>query len=237
METHEIMTIKEVSKYLKMNERTVYKLIQAGQIPATKLGKQWRLNKEQLNEWLGFQVGELPAEDLAQLEKDHKESIIKITPLLKEENVLFGFYAQSKSHAIQKLVDNIVKNNKLSSSQGQGLTQAVMERERLCSTAVGEGVAIPHPRDVIINNMKKPLLSVGVCRHGMDFESIDGKPTNLIFLLSAPRSDIHLKLMARLSRLLRDKVFRYKLVNSQEFKEFKQLVKEKEDSIDKEASK
>lgn len=234
MDDSEIMTIKEVSKYLKMNERTVYKLIQGGQIPATKLGKQWRLNKEQLNEWLGFQVAELPAEDLAHLEMDHKESIIKITPLLKEENILFNFYAQSKSQAIQKLVDVIVNNNKLSSSQGEKLTQAIMERERLCSTAIGEGVAIPHPRDVIITDIKKPLLSAGVCRQGMDFESMDGKPTHLIFLLNAPRSDIHLKLMARLSRLLRDKVFRYKLVNAQEFKEFKQLVREKEDSIEKE---
>lgn len=237
MDTTEIMTIKEVSKYLKMNERTVYKLIQGGQIPATKLGKQWRLNKEQLNEWLGFQVAELPTEDLVHLERDHKESVIKITPLLKEENIVFNFYAQSKTQVIQKLVDVIIKNNKLTPTEGEKLTQAIMERERLCSTAVGEGVAIPHPRDVVITDIKRPLLSAGVCRNGMDFESIDGKPTHLVFLLSAPRSDIHLKLMARLSRLLRDKVFRYKLVNSQVFKEFKQLVKSKEDSIDKEANK
>lgn len=236
MDNTEIMTIKEVSKYLKMNERTVYKLIQAGKIPATKLGKQWRLNKEQLNEWLGFQMAELATEDLAHLERDHKESVIKITPLLKEENVIFNFYAQSKTQAIQKLADIIIKNNKLASSQGEKLIQAVMERERLCSTAVGEGVAIPHPRDVIITEIKKPLLSAGVCRNGMDFESMDGKPTHLVFLLSAPRSDIHLKLMARLSRLLRDKIFRYKLVNSQGFKEFKQLVKAKEDSIDGEVN-
>lgn len=237
MNDTEIMTIKEVSKYLKMNERTVYKLIQAGQIPAAKLGKQWRLNKERLNEWLGFQVAELSASDLAHIERDHKESVIKIAPLLKEQDVAFNFYAASKSHAIQKLVDTIIKNNKLPASQGEKLLQTVMERERLCSTAVGEGVAVPHPRDVVITEARKPLLCVGVCRHGMDFESIDGKPTHLVFLLSAPRNDIHLKLMARLSRLLRDKVFRYKLVNSQNFKEFKQLVKSKEDSIDKEAKK
>lgn len=237
MDKSEIMTIKEVSRYLKMNERTVYKLIQGGQIPAAKLGKQWRLNKEKLNEWLGFQMAELPSEDLAYLEKDHKESIIKIAPLLKEENVVFNFYANSKTQAIRKLVDIIVKNNKLSPSQGEKLLQATIERERLCSTAVGEGVAIPHPRNVVITETKKTLLGVGVCKRGMDFESIDAKPTYLIFLLSAPRSDIHLKLMARLSRLLRDKVFRYKLVNAQNFKEFKQLIVQKEGSIDKEVKK
>lgn len=234
MDTPEIMTIKEVAGYLKMNERTVYKLIQAGKIPAAKLGKQWRLNKDQLNEWLGFQMAELASEDLAYLERDHKEAVIRITTLLKEENVIFNFYANSKTQSIQKLVDIIVKNNKLSPSQSEKLNQAVMERERLCSTAIGEGVAIPHPRNVVIDDIRKPLLGIGICKNGIDFESIDGKPTQLIFLLSAPRSDIHLKIMARLSRLLRDKVFRYKIVNAQGFKEFKQLVKSKEDSIDKE---
>lgn len=234
MDTSEIMTIKEVANYLKMNERTVYKLIQAGQIPAAKLGKQWRLNKEQLNEWLGFQMAELPSEDLVYLERDHKETVIKITPLLKEENIIFNFYARSKMQAIQKLVDVIIKNNKISSSQGEKLSQAVIERERLCSTAVGEGVAIPHPRNVVVDKIRKPLLGIGICKNGMDFESIDGKPTHLIFLLSAPRSDIHLKLMARLSRMLRDKLFRYKLINAQGFKEFIQLIKAKEDAIGKE---
>lgn len=230
----EIMTIKEVSKYLKMNERTVYKLIQDGQIPAAKLGKQWRLNKEKLNEWLGFKMAEMPSEDLIHIERDHKEAVIKISPLLKEENVIFNFYAVSKTQTIQKLVEVITKNNKLTLQEGEKLKQAVIERERLCSTAVGEGVAIPHPRNVIITDVKKTLLAVGICKHGMDYESMDGSPTNLIFLLSAPRNDIHLKLMARLSRLLRDKVFRYKLVNVLNFKEFKQLVKTKEDAIDAE---
>lgn len=237
MEESEIMTIKEVSKYLKMNERTVYKLIQGGQIPAAKLGKQWRLNKEKLNEWLGFQMAELPSEELADIEKDHKEGVIRIAPLVKEGNVVFNFYANSKTQAMQKLVDVIVRNNNLSPQQSEKLFQAIIERERLCSTAIGEGVAVPHPRNVVMTEIKKPLLSVGVCKNGMDFESIDGKPTYLIFLLSAPRSDIHLKLMARLSRLLRDKVFRYKLTNTQGFKEFKQFIMQKENSIDKEVEK
>lgn len=231
MEKSEIMTIKEVSKYLKMNERTVYKLIQAGQIPAAKLGKQWRLDKEKLNDWIGFKMSEMPAEDLEHLEKDHKEAVIKISPLLKKENIVFNLYAKSKTQAIQKLVDVIAKNNKLTAAQRDKLLGAVMEREKLCSTAIGEGVAIPHPRNVVITEIKRPLLALGVIKHGMDFESIDGKPTQLIFLLSAPRSDIHLKIMARLSRLLKDKVFRYKLVNAENYEDFMQTVKAKKASL------
>jgi len=229
----QIMTIKEVAKYLKMNERTVYKLIQAGQIPAAKLGKQWRLDKGKLNEWIGFQMADMANEDLALLEKDHKEVVIKIVPLLKEKQVIFNFYAASKSQAIQKLVQVLVSNNNISPVEGKNLLRNVMERERLCSTAIGEGVAVPHPRDAVISKLKKPLLAAGICSQGMDFESIDGKPTNIVVLVSAPRNDIHLKLMARLSRLLRDKVFRYKLIQAEDFKTFKNIIQKKEFSLDK----
>lgn len=232
----EIMTIKDVSKYLKMNERTVYKLIQAGQIPAARLGKQWRLDKQKLNEWIGFKMADFPAEDLANIERDHKEAVIKIIPLLKKESIIFNFVAPSKSQALQKLVDVLAKNNKLTKAQHTALFKAVMEREKLCSTAIGEGVAIPHPRNVVIEDTKKPLIALGISRNGLDFESIDGEPTHLVFLLSAPRSDIHLKIMARLSRLLKDKVLRYKLVNSQNFEDFMRILEAKKETFDKEVA-
>ena len=231
MDNLEIMTIKEVAKYLKMDERTVYRLIQAGQIPATKLGKQWRLNKGKLNEWLGFQVAELPNEDIDYLERNHKEAVIKIAPLLKQENVIFNFIAFNKNQALRMLVDTTVKNKKLTQKQGEELLHAVIDRERLCSTAIGENVAIPHPRHAATTGLRRPVLVLGICKKGMDFESIDGNPTQLIFFISAPRDDIHLKLMARLSRLLRDKLFRYNLVNAKNFKELKQIIEQKESAI------
>lgn len=232
MKEHEIMTIKEVAKYLKMNERTVYKLIQEKQIPATKLGKQWRLDKERLNEWLGFKVAEMPSHELAHVEKDHKEATIKVAPLLKEENVIFNFLAFNKNQVLEYLVENVVKTKKIKSKEGEKLLHAVIDRERLCSTAIGEGVAIPHPRYAVTTKLRRPFIVLGICKKGMDLESIDSKPTQLIFLISAPRDDIHLKLMARLSRLLRDKVFRYKIVHAKDFKELKKIVVNKEKTME-----
>jgi len=232
MKNSEIMTIKEVAKYLKMNERTVYRLIQEGKIPATKIGKQWRLKKERINEELGFQMSEFGIEELAGIEKDHKESTIKLTPLLQKENIVFNFMAFNKNEAIKILVENMVIHSLISKDLGNKLHKAVIERERLCSTAIGEGVAIPHPRTAITNKSKKPVISLGITKNGMDFESIDGNPTNLIFLISAPRADIHLKLMARLSRILRDKKFRYKLIQSEDYTELRKILKEKEDNLE-----
>lgn len=232
MGSTEIMTIKEVAKYLKMNERTVYRLIQEKQIPAIKLGKQWRLNRERLNEWLGFKVAEMPSEELEHLEKDHKEAAIKLAPLLKQENIIFDFTAFNKNQVLKILIENAVGTKRIKRKAGEDLLHAVIDRERLCSTAIGEGVAIPHPRYAVTTTIKKPVLILGICKRGMDLESIDGKPTQLIFLISAPRDDIHLKIMARLSRLLRDKTFRHKLVNAKEYKELKKIVQEKEKALE-----
>jgi len=126
------------------------------------------------------------------------------------------------------LIGVMAKNYNLKTSEKNKLRTAIIERERLCSTAIGEGVAIPHPRSAVITRVRKPMVALGICRQGLDFESIDGNPTHLIFLVSAPRNDIHLKLMARLSRILRDRMTGYKLTHSKDYKEFIEILEKRE---------
>jgi len=231
MSDPKIMTIKEVAKYLKMSENSVYKLVEKGKMPAIKVSNQWRLDKEQIKEWLGSQMGEFASEDLVQLETDHKEAVIQIAPLLKKENIIFNLLPTTKMQVLQQMVIVMVKNYKIRKRDADKLLHAIIERERLCSTAIGEGVAIPHPRAAVITKLRKPLLVLGICERGMDLESLDGKPTHLVFLVSAPRDDIHLKLMARLSRLLRDRKFGYQLTHATDFKQVKDIIVEKEKQI------
>jgi len=228
MDSSKLMTTKQIAVYLKMDEQSVSKLIHSGQIQAKKIGRQWQVNKEALNENLGMQIGELHSDILASLEKNNKKAVIKIMPLLKAENVIFNFSPFNKNQALKALINTAVRNKGITPKQGEKLLYAVIERERLCSTAIGEGVAIPHPRYAVTTKLKKPLIILGICKNGMDFESIDGRPTQLIFLISAPNDNTHLKLLARLSRLLRDKRFRYKLAMAGNFKEIKNIIEEKE---------
>lgn len=225
----ELWTIKEAAKYLKMNEHLVCRLVEAGKIPAVKTGSHWRLDKNEVNDWLGSQMGELPAEDLIHLEKDHKQVVIKIAPLLKKENVIFEIMPTStKVQVLQNLVGVLAKNYKLNKKDEEKLFHAVIDRERMCSTAIGEGIAIPHPRTAVIKQTKKPILILGVCRQGIDLESLDGRLTTLIFLICAPRDDIHLKLMARLSRLLKDRRFVFQLTHAGDFAAIKKIITERE---------
>ncbi|MDH4267535.1 MAG: PTS sugar transporter subunit IIA, partial [Deltaproteobacteria bacterium] len=97
------------------------------------------------------------------------------------------------------------------------LMEILLERESLGSTGIGEGVAIPHGKS---KEVKRLLASFGRSLAGMDFQAMDGKPTHLFFLLVAPENSagIHLKALARISRLMKDNVFRKRLmeVNSGE---------------------
>lgn len=225
------MTLAEVGKYLKMSEKAVKQLVQVGKIPAVKIGNQWRLERERINEWLSSQMGEMQTEELEHLEMDHKDAVIKITPLLKDGNVIFNIYGSTKNQILQVLVAAMKKNNKLKKKDAEDLLHAVIDRERLCSTAIGEGVAVPHPRRTILKGSRNPLLILGITKRGIDFESIDGRPTHLFFLLCAHRDDIHLKLMARLSRLLKDRSFKHKLIQSKDFKQLKSIFADKEKNV------
>jgi len=223
------MTIKEVADYLKMNERTIYKLVQSGKLPAAKIASQWRLKKDLINEWLEYHMKHLEEDELAGLDQNEKAEVVQILPLISEKNFILSLHSGSKIQVLKELVDLLVGSRQI--TDGEVLLNAVIERERLCSTAITDEVAMPHPRQALKKISKKPLLAVGISKSGIDFESEDDKPTRLFFLICAPREHLHLKVMARLSRLLRDPKMRYDLIQAENFDQFKQLISEGEQKL------
>ena len=101
----------------------------------------------------------------------------------------------------------------VSGASQEEMVRVLLDRERLGSTGIGGGVAIPHGK---LQSLDSLLLAFGRSREGVDFEAMDGKPTHLFFLLLAPEDSTggHLKMLARISRLLKDSVFRESLMNA-----------------------
>ena len=101
----------------------------------------------------------------------------------------------------------------VSGASQEEVVRVLLDRERLGSTGIGGGVAIPHGK---LQSLDSLLLAFGRSREGVDFEAMDGKPTHLFFLLLAPEDSTggHLKMLARISRLLKDSVFRESLMNA-----------------------
>jgi PTS system nitrogen regulatory IIA component len=110
------------------------------------------------------------------------------------------------------------------------LIPVLEEREKLGSTGIGDGIAIPHGK---LRRLKRLVASFGRSQRGVDFESIDGKPAHLFFLLMAPENTagMHLKALARISRLLKDPKFRARLMDSKTTQEVYRVMQEEDDKL------
>ncbi len=124
---------------------------------------------------------------------------MKILDVLDKEAILIDLKATDKIGILNELVAPAAQ---ITGIDHQEMVQVLMERERLGSTGIGGGIGIPHGK---LKNLDKLVLGFGLSRQGVDFESMDGRPTHLFFLLITPEhsTDLHLKLLARVSRLLK----------------------------------
>ncbi len=129
---------------------------------------------------------------------------MKIVNFLNQKALSANLLAKDKKGIIEELVDLLVKAGE--SEQKDILIKTLMEREALGSTGIGQGIAIPHGKS---DTIKKLTGAVGISRRGVSFNALDGEPVYIFFLLVAPRdsSGPHLKALARISRLLKDKNF------------------------------
>jgi len=136
---------------------------------------------------------------------------MKITDILQESSVVGALLGRSKGDVIEELAGVLARDH--GEIDRQRLIQALEDRERLNSTALGDGVAIPHGK---LPGLKRVLAAFGRSLAGVDFQSLDGKPTHLFFLLVAPEDSAgaHLKALARISRLLKDETFRRRLMEA-----------------------
>lgn len=144
---------------------------------------------------------------------------IKICELLKDKYIELNLKEKDKIKLIAELVDLIGKSRKIK----EGILKAIVEREKLGSTAIGNGVAIPH---VKIKEVKKPLLILGRSAEGVDFDSLDGQKTYLFFMLISPQEEVglHLKILAKISHLVRDKFNVERLKNIKDKKELFAII-------------
>ena len=150
---------------------------------------------------------------------------MKITDLFKKESIDLNVKASSKKEVIEKAVKLMEHNGNIKDKQKY--LELVIKREEEGSTGVGEGIAIPHGKGDVIS---KPGLAAMVIPDGVDFNSLDGKPVKLLFLIAAPdtKDNIHLDVLSRLSTLLMDTNFKEKLLNAKSKEEFLKVIDEAE---------
>jgi nitrogen PTS system EIIA component len=150
---------------------------------------------------------------------------MKITDILSPDLVVAELKGNTKAEVIRELAGYFA--SKYPQVDAAQLAAVLTERERLGSTAIGDGIAIPHGK---LRGVDRILGVFGRHRAGVDFDSLDGRPTHLFFVLVAPEdsASLHLKALARVSRLMKDPGFRERLLNAADASELYRLIKEED---------
>lgn len=151
--------------------------------------------------------------------------IVKITDYLEENLINLELNCKNKDEALRELSSLIGKSEKV--IDRKELYHALVEREKIGSTGIGKGVAIPHAKTEAASEL---IIAFGKNREKVEFDSLDGEGANLFFVFASPVKDSHiyLKVLARISRLIRDERFRERLMNCKSSLELIEAIKEEE---------
>jgi len=151
---------------------------------------------------------------------------VKISEILTEDFVVVGLDVSTKEDAINALVDIIAKSDKVKNANK--VREAVFEREKIMTTGVGKGFAVPHGKTDAVTDI---VAAFAVTKKPIDYESLDGEPVRLIFLIVGRDNMVgpHIKLLSRVSKLMNDNDFREKLLNAKTPREVVELFKTEEE--------
>jgi|SRR3989339_1404889 len=151
---------------------------------------------------------------------------MKILDFLSENLVITDLKGRTKKEVINELIDVLAKRKLVKNIDKTA--ESIMRRESTGSTGIGQGVAIPHAKS---EEVSKIVASLGISKTGIDFDSLDGEPVYIVFLMIAPPESIseHLQAIAKISRLLKDKFFRQSLRDAQSTNEVIKIIKEEDE--------
>ncbi len=152
---------------------------------------------------------------------------MNISDFLCAKAITAELKSTTKQEVIDEMVGLLVNAGAIEKKHKPKLVEILMAREALGSTAIGQGIAIPHGKS---ENVTKLTAALGISKKGIDFDSLDGEPAYIFFLLIAPIDSAgpHLKALARISRLLKDKYFRENLKTSKDDKTILKLVSQED---------
>jgi PTS system nitrogen regulatory IIA component len=197
------MTIHEVAQCLNLHVSTIERWIRQGRIPIQKTGNGYIFNESALKKWA--KMYRLPfsmPEKLKSQEQEEKPE--NLLYAMKRGGVLYDLKGDDMETALKSAVDHLPVLTKTSKKE---LYRLLLERERLTSTGIGKGIAIPHPRDPLSDTLKNPLISTCFLENPVDFGAVDDRPVFVLFILLSQSIEIHLHLLSRFSFCVRDNSF------------------------------
>ncbi len=196
-----LMTVKQLATFLNVNERTVLKLVTEGALPGMKVGNQWRFRKAMIDTWLDDQaLGVTPAYLERPVTREEAALQLDLGACFNAAQILPDLKATTKTGVVEELA---------SFAHRLGLVRdatwflgALIERENVMPSAVGNGIAFLHTQSRHPEQVVRPFMVLGRSMAGVDFDSLDGRPTHLFCVLGLKFQALHLPWLAKLSQML-----------------------------------
>jgi nitrogen PTS system EIIA component len=201
--SNEMMDLEELASYLHRDVREVNKLASRGHLPGQKVAGQWRFARAEINHWLETQMPDYTEQQLSAL--DHgavpsTEQEALISTLLSEATIAVPLAAGTRASVLKELVN--LAENTWQVYDPEAIHEAIRQREEMASTALDTGVAIPHPHRPLPAALGEAVMAYGRTASGVPFGAPGGGLTDIFFLVCCRDDRTHMKVLARLSRLL-----------------------------------
>jgi PTS system nitrogen regulatory IIA component len=229
--------IMSLAAYLHLNPEQVRKMADRGRLPGRRVGGKWRFSRPEIHQWFEEKIGLSDEQELSDVEKildrntqAQPEDEFHIPDLLSVDNVYVPFLARTKNSVIQKICEFTANTGKL--WEPSKMAVALQSREELHPTALSNGVALLHPRRPMPNIMGDPFLALGVTTSGIPFGGPRGCLTDIFFLIGSTSESVHLRVLARLSRLIQQPDLLDNVRAAESPTEAWQVIQETDDNID-----
>jgi PTS system nitrogen regulatory IIA component len=198
------LTVRDVAKLLNVSEKTIYRWLQNGDLPAYRVNDQYRFNRAELLEWAtSRKIG--TSVDFFSEPESSGAPLPGLAEALRHGGIFYRIEGGDKA----AVVANLVGEMRLPPEADRDfLAQVILARESLGTTAVGDGIAIPHVRNPIVLHVELPMITLSFLERPIDFGALDGKPVFALFTLVSPTVRSHLHLLSRLAFALRDPAFK-----------------------------
>jgi PTS system nitrogen regulatory IIA component len=198
------LTVRDAARLLQVSEKTVYRWIAERGLPARRVGDQYRLSRAEILDWVTANRAEASLELFTEPEEDEAEQLPSLEEALQHGGIVYRLEGSTR--------DEVLRSAVAAARLPEGVDpefvyEVLRARERLGSTAVGDGIAMPHPRHPLVLHVTRPIVTLCFLEKPVAYGALDGKPVSALFLILSATVRGHLNLLGRLALGLRQPGF------------------------------
>jgi PTS system nitrogen regulatory IIA component len=196
------LSVRDSARLLNVSEKSIYRWIKEGKLPAYRVSDQYRFNRAELLEWATSQRINVAAEIFVEPHNGHHP--LGLADALRAGGIHYRVGGSDKDEALRAVVDLMPLAEQV---DRRFLLQVLLARESLGSTAIGNGIALPHVRNPVVMHVSRPMVTLCFLEKPVEFGALDGQAVHTLFTMLSPTVRAHLHTLARLSHALQQPAF------------------------------